>query len=152
MPDSRFYSLLQAVKSQIEAHPGLSSVTVEVSRKDSLHAGDLPHVGIYLGSDSTVGGEGALNLSFIDWDLILIIEITLAGPDTKDFDQEYLEIRAAVHNALMAEPTLGLPYVMRTIPTGAVEPISNNEASAKVVSYRTGWNFHLRTSVADMAA
>ena len=65
-------------------------------------------------------------------------------------DQEFLDMRARVHRALMADVTQGLTYVLTTIPSGADEPIIDDEGERKSAVYRTNWVFRVRTSIADI--
>ena len=113
---------------------------------------DLPFVGIFLLGDATVGEFGPQNLNFIDWDVAVAIELALDGDATTvALDQDYLNLRADVHEAIMTDaPALSLSFVSMAYPLGADEANLSQEGKRKTASYRTQWMFRVRTSLTDM--
>ncbi len=146
---TRYETLIDALIVSIQAEPGVDSTKVFRNRIQALNDTELPAYVVALGQDQPLNELGPDNLSFIDWELLIFVDLFLrtvaASPD-----QEFLDMRARVHRALMADVTQGLTYVLTTIPSGADEPIIDDEGERKSAVYRTNWVFRVRTSIADI--
>ncbi len=153
--DSLFFDLLTRLQVLIAANAGIiaKGATVEVGRIGPVVSPtDLPFVALYLTGDATVGEFGPQNLNFIDWDVAVAIELALdADALTTALEQDYLNLRADVHEAIMSDaPTLSLTFVSMAYPLGADEANLSQEGKLKTASYRTQWIFRVRTSLTDM--
>ncbi len=146
---TRYETLIDAVIVNIQAEAGVDSTKVYRNRVQAINDTELPAYVIALGPDQPLNELGPDNLAFIDWEVFLFVDLFIrtvaASPD-----QEFLDMRARVHRALMADHTQGLSFVMTTIPAGADEPIIDDEGERKSAVYRTNWVFRVRTSLADI--
>ena len=121
-----------------------------MGRSNALSESELPHFGVFLEEDVSIGEFGPRNTNFMDWSVQVSVEIYVsATATTASLDQTFLNLRSAVHNALMADITQGLAFVVQTIPLGASSPVRDSN-ELKTASYRTAWNFHIRTKIDDM--
>lgn len=152
--DSLFYDLLVRIVALLQANANIiaNGVGVQVGRIAPLPPESLPFVGVFLIGDASIGEFGQQNTNFIDWDVSVAIEIAMdADATTASLEQDYLNLRADVHEAIMTDaPTLSLASVMMAYPLGADEPNLSQEGKRKTVSYRTQWGFRVRTSITDM--
>lgn len=153
--DSLFYDLLVRLQVLIAANANiiLKGASVEVGRLTPVVSPTgLPAIGIYLTGDATIGEFGPQNLNFMDWDVAVAIELALdADATTTSLEQDYLNLRADVHEAIMTDaPTLSLAFCSMAFPLGADEPNLSQDGKRKTVSYRTQWLFRIRTSLTDM--
>jgi len=149
MPDSVFYTLLASLSSTITTAVA-GSATVAIGRTELLEDTTFPFVGIYLLDDVTIGELGALNLSFLDWEVRIGIEIYIKGQESYNREREYLNLRNTIHAALMADHTQGLSFVTTTVPVGAEQGILDGTSKSTIGSWRTAWMFKVRTGIADM--
>ncbi len=152
--DSLFFDLLVRIVALIEANANViaKGATTQVGRIAPVDTAELPFIGVYLTGDASIGEFGPQNTSFIDWDVAVAIEIAFdADAATASLEQDYLNLRADVHEAIMSDaPTLSLAFVSMAYPLGADEPNLSQEGKRKTVSYRTQWGFRVRTSITDM--
>ena len=154
--DNLIYTLLAALVVTINANAGViaKSATASLGRIRPLTESELPHIGVFYTGDIPLGDLGASNLTFIDWDVNVAIEIALDADATttaEDFQKEMLNLRADVHEALQTvAPTQGLSFVINTIVRGADEPLTDDVGKRKTLSYRSNWQFHIRTTKDDM--
>lgn len=148
--DNLFYTLLSTLVTRIGAHANIDASKVALGRQNPLSESELPFINVFLEEDTSIGDFGPTNTNFMDWSVQVGIEIYVSGTaGTSSLDQTFLNIRADIHNALMADITQGLNFVKQTIPLGASSPvIDTNEL--KTAAYRTAWGFHIRTSIDDM--
>lgn len=146
----RYLELLQIVETRLGAHVNINTVQVDRERTRVVKPEDTPRYLVYLGSDASIGDFGPANVSVMDWDVQVIVEIVLAVKGTEDIDQELLVLRGYVHEALMADPSQGTSYILMTVPVGAEEPILSEDGETRIITYRTAWTFRVRTSIASM--
>lgn len=146
----RYLELLQAVESQLIAHGSITADQVERSRTRVMKPEDMPRYLVYLGSDASIGDFGPANISVMDWDAQVIVEIVVAVNGSDDIDQELLLLRGYVHEALMIDPSQGTNYIVMTVPVGAEEPILSEEGETRIITYRTAWTFRVRTAIESM--
>lgn len=150
MADPLIYQLLQRLESLLNAHADLSAAFVSVGRVEVLQEDEMPAVNIYLSDDVSLGENGALNLNFLDWNVGIIVELNVRVAHLADLDKAYLDLRAAVHNAIMVDGTLGTNYVSFSVAQGGNEPQLTGEPDLRVASYKTEWVFRIRTAVDDL--
>ncbi len=152
MADNLIFTMLARLETLIGAHVNIDASKVSLGRVDPASVVDLPHVGIFLDEDASIGEFGPQNVTFIDWDVSVGIELLVdADATVSSLDQTYLNLRADVHNAIMeASPTLGLTFVLMAFPVGAEQPSLSNEGKRKTSSYKTLWGVRVRTSIDDM--
>lgn len=154
--DNLFYTLLNALQVILAANANIvtKGALVEVGRIRPYSENELPAIGIFYIGDSPVGEFGPQNTVFMDWNLQVAIEISVdadANTTPAGFQQDLLNLRADVHEALMSvAPTVGEPYVSFTAPLGGDEPALDDAGRLKTASYRTTWLFRVRTALADM--
>lgn len=148
--DNLFYTLLAQIVTNIGAHANIDATKVGLGRVNPLSESEHPFIGVFLEDDTTIGEFGAQNTNFMDWLVQVAVEVYVSGTAaTASLDQDFLNLRADIHNALMADVTQGLSFVKQTIPVGASAPVRDTN-ELKTVSYRLAWGFHVRTKVDDM--
>ena len=154
--DSLFYDLLARLVTLIAANANIISkgATVQIGREAPVPDDELPFIGVYMTGDASIGEFGQQNTNFLDWDVNVAIEISLSGDatvSTQELEQEMLNLRADVHEAIMTDaPTLSLTFVLMAYPLGANEPNRSHDGKKKTASYRTEWGFRVRTTLTDM--
>lgn len=154
--DNLFYTLLNALVATIAANAGIiaKGAGVELGRIRPYDESELPAVAVFYIGDEAVGEFGPQNTNFIDWNVSVAIELYVdadANTSPDGFQQELLNLRADVHEALMSvAPTQGLSFVSFTAPMGGDEPALDDVGRVKTAGYRTQWLFRVRTSIADM--
>lgn len=152
--DSLFYDLLVRIVALLNANAGIiaKGATAQVGRIAPLPPEALPFLGVFLTGDASIGEFGPQNTNFIDWDISVAVEIAMdADATTISLEQDYLNMRADVHEAIMTDaPDLSLPFVLMAYPLGADEANLSQDGKRKTVSYRTQWGFRVRTSITDM--
>ena len=146
---TRYETLIDALVTNISAEAGVDPAKVFRNRVQMFDDSELPAYVVVLGADAPLNELGPDNLAFIDWELIVFVDCYLRTVATSP-DQEFLDMRARVHRALMADVFQGLSYILTTIPAGADEPVIDNEGERKNSVYRTNWVFRVRTSLADI--
>lgn len=147
--DNLFYTLLTTLETLIKAHPNITASNVALGRHNALSETELPFVGIFLADDNSLGEFGATNTSIIDWQVQVDIELYVSGLADAAIDQTFLNLRADVHNAIMADPTLGVAFVLQSVPLGASSPVRETN-ELKTSSYALHWAFQVRTGIDDM--
>lgn len=107
-------------------------------------ADELPAIGVMLGDDTRQNRNSA----FIDWQLTVFTDILVGGTDA-DVDAIMLATRLNIHKAIMADTTLGLPYVIDVNPIGQQEPERSNEGDRYTSATRVSWQVTYRSSLTD---
>jgi hypothetical protein len=154
--DNLFFTLLEALVATIKLNANIvtKGALVELGRIRPYDESELPAVGVFYVGDTTLGEFGPQNPNFMDWDLLVAIEIAVdadANTTPAGFQQDLLNLRADVHAALMeVAPTQGLSFVSITAPRGGDEPTIDDAGRVKTASYRTNWLFRVRTEIDDM--
>lgn len=146
---TRIETLIDAVITNIQAEGGVDPAKVFRNRVQPLDDAELPAYVVILGPDEPLNELGPDNLAFIDWQLVLFVDVAIRSVSVS-LDQELLDMRARVHRALMANQTQGQTFVITTIPAGSEDPIIDDSGERKNATYRTNWAFHIRTSVTDI--
>lgn len=146
---TRIETLIDAVITNIKAEAGVDPAKVFRNRVQPLDDSELPAYVVILGPDEPLSELGPDNLSFMDSQLILFVDVAIRSI-LVSLDQELLDMRARVHRALMADVTQGQTFVLTTIPAGAEDPIIDDSGERKNATYRTNWAFRIRTSLADI--
>lgn len=150
---ARAESILAAVKTTLT---GLTTTGARIQRGQIYghQASDLPAIAIFMGADQP---ELEHQTGLIDWELTIRVESTAqvdAQYTTEDsgLDTELNTIREEVHAALMADPTLGLAYVIDTVPGPAAEPILSGDGGEPTGSQVLEFIVKYRTSRSDIGA
>lgn len=146
---TRIKTLIDTLVTNIGNDAAVDATKVFTNRVADLNDTELPAYNVVLGPDAPLSELGPTNVAFIDWNQALFIDL-YARTILADADATFLQMRAAVHRALMADYTQGLNFVTTTIPAGADEPNIDNAGDRKSLVYRTNWVFQLRTSIDDL--
>lgn len=111
--------------------------------------GELPANSVCLGEDSPPDEDGFANLAFIDSIASLTIVHRLRAATEEDALAQLIEMRRAVHVALMADDSLGLIFVVGIYYGGAGEP--ERDAEQELVAGRlvSKWRVHYRMNKTD---
>jgi len=102
---------------------------------------------VMMGSDNVAS---ILNNEKIDWELTVNVLSTVRA--TSGIDQTINSIRAEVHAALMADYTLGLPFVIDVVPVSADEPELSGDGDMKFAMQRMEYTVRYRTSRTSISA
>ena len=143
---TRIEQLIDALVTNLEADPAITPGTVYRARVAALADTELPAYNIEIGADVPINPLGPDNVAFIDWSNQIFIDL-YAKSTAANIDNIFLDMRSYVHRALMADYTQGLSFIMTTIPAGADEPVLDNSGEQKTITYRTAWEFRLRTDI-----
>lgn len=143
---TRIEQLIDALVTNLEADPGITPGTVHRSRVETLADTELPAYNIEIGADTPLNPLGPDNVAFIDWAQSIFIDL-YAKSTAVAIDNIFLDMRSFVHRALMADVTQGLSFILTTIPGGADEPVLDASGEQKTITYRTVWEFRLRTNI-----
>lgn len=146
---TRVETLIDTLVTTLEADAAITAGSVYRSRVDPFPDTDLPAYNIEIGPDTPLNELGPDNLAFIDWSQAIFIDL-YAKSIAAQIDDVFLDMRAFVHRAIMADVTQGLSFVLNTIPLGGEEPVLDTSAEQKTMVYRTGWEFRIRTSIDDL--
>lgn len=109
---------------------------------------EMPAQSVRLGDDQPLDEDGASNLAFLDSLLSIEIQLLVKEIDIETVITRLMDLRTAVHIALMADRSLGLAFVIDTRYGGANAP----EVEIKdyfVGSLTTRWQVHYRQNVLD---
>jgi len=146
---TRIEQLIDALVTTLEADPGITAGSVYRSRVATLADTELPAYNIEIGADVPINPLGPDNVAFIDWSNQIFIDL-YAKSTAVNIDSIFLDMRNFVHRALMADVTQGLAFILTTIPAGADEPVLDDSGEQKTITYRTAWEFRLRTNIDDL--
>lgn len=110
---------------------------------------DLPAIVVDFGPDEPDSEFGADNLAFIDSLLTLEITGATTAAEEPELKAALLELRRQVHIALMADPQLGLAFVIDTRygPTEAPDIDTSGELLAGALT--SAWQVHYRMNITD---
>jgi hypothetical protein len=109
---------------------------------------EMPAQCVRLGEDKPLDDDGASNFSFIDSLLFVEIDLYAKEIDIEATITKLMQLRTAIHIALMADRSLGLSFVIDTRYGGAEAP----EAEQKdyvVGRLTTSWQVHYRQNIGD---
>lgn len=149
----RAEQIIDAVVALLQASPsiGVSPENIFAHRSLSLSEdqGEMPAITVNIGEDSPVSDQGNDNLAFID--SLLTVEIVgyFIAPDEADVKRELFRQRRYAHVALLADPTLGLPFVMGTQYGGASKPEIDSSTQQCAGSLEAPWRVPYRMNIAD---
>ncbi len=122
--------------------------TIDRARAYSYHDESLPALNVVLGPDKPVTDKGPDNLEFQDWELTVFVDIVVKT-SAVPIDTLLNSLRLAVHKAIMANYTLGLPFVFNGYPGEAAEPEIKGDGELPVAVLRTAFVFNYRASITD---
>ncbi len=127
MADHKANQILVAIKAKLT---GLASTGANVYQSRAYAIGALPAINIKLGSDSV---QSIHNIQS-DNELLIVIEVFVKS-DESLIDSTILQIRKEVQMALMADETLGLSFVLSTLPSAMSAPEISSEE--QTIAYAT---------------
>ena len=149
----RAEQIVEAMASQIAAFVGLSvnSNNVFIHRVLTLDevADELDAIAVNYGEDVPIGGEGFENLAYIDSRLSVFTVAYCKGDDEFDLRRALLNLRRQIHQALMADDTLGLSFVTAVRYAGASEPEIDATTGAFTGKYQSRWDVDYRMNFTD---
>lgn len=145
MATDRAEQILSAVKTLVT---GLTTTRQSAYRGRIYNYTEdsLPAVGVYQDGTRT---EFAKH-SYLDHMLSITIELMVKEP-SEVLDTKANLIKKEIHAAMMADYTLGLSFVINTIPKGD-EGIEFPNDESPVAVMKTLWDVHFRTSLTDLSA
>lgn len=111
--------------------------------------GELPAVSVDYGADDPPDDDGASNFAFFDSFLTVETAIYIRGTEESTVKKDLLDARRAIHVALMADRTLGLPFVIDTRYGGADAPEFNTDGEYLAGLLVCRWLVHYRMNISD---
>lgn len=121
---------------------GLSFTGSNVLQTRYYPTQNLPALTIQREADTV---QDFLSNSFVDRYLELSVSIHVAGDPTK-LDESASDIAAEVYTAILANPNLGLSYVIDAIPLGDSSPEISGESETPTMLLQQQWRIHYRHS------
>lgn len=146
---TRIETLITTLVTRLEADAAIAVGSVHRARTSPFADTELPAYNIEIGADTPLNELGPDNVAFIDWAQQIFIDC-YDKSTTVNIDNVFLDMRRNVHRSLMADVTQGLTFILTTIPAGADEPVLDHSGEQKTMSYRTSWEFRLRTSITSL--
>lgn len=146
---TRIETLIDTLVTTLEADAAITAGSVYRARVEALADTELPAYNIEIGADVPINPLGPDNVAFIDWSQQIFVDL-YAKSTAANVDNIFLDMRSYVHRALMADVTQGLAFILTTIPAGADEPVLDNSGEQKTITYRTAWEFRLRTNIGTL--
>lgn len=150
---ARAEDIMAAVKTTLT---GLTTTGANVQRGQIYRheVAKLPAISLFMGDDQITS---EYQTGLIDWDLILKIESTVmldSAYTTLDntLETQLNTIREEIHLALMADPTLGLAFVIDISPSIAAEPILSGEGAEATATQSLEYVISYRSSRTDIGA
>lgn len=147
----RAEQILTAVAAAISARMAAESSGVKVykHRRFSLDPdqGELPGISVDYGEDRPAESRFMQVI-----DSVLSVEITAIVAETEERDarQSMLELRAAVHRAVMADPRFGIPQiVVTTMYAGAAAPEVDSDGERVFGALTSTWAVRYQMDLAD---
>lgn len=149
MTGHRASQIVDRIAEVIGARVGPSGVNVFTHRRLSLSAeqGELPAHSVDFGPDE----PEVENTTYIDSTLTVPVTFIATVAVEDELRRRMLEQRREVHIALMADPTLGLPFVITTRYGGAEAPefSANDEGELLAASLTSIWLVTYRMNLTD---
>lgn len=132
---------------------GLTTTGTNVARGRiyAIEDDEHPALSVYMGPDDPIGEYGPTNVTYIDSDLSVRITAHVKT-NSQQVDTLLNQIRSEVHQALMADVTLGLSYVYMTIPLGADEPDLGGDGEQPTATMDMNWIIRYRSSITNPEA
>jgi len=113
--------------------------------KSRVYAVDkFPAINVFLGSEVNPQYSSA----YIDSDLNITTKI-LVKITEDSLVTDLLKIRREIHVAMMADPTLGLSYVIDCLPVEMSEPQISDEQETPTATVDIKWLIRYRTPIND---
>ncbi len=122
MADHRANQILQAVKTRLT---GLATTGANIYQSRAYAIENLPAINIRYAGDQPL----TTNNQTQDSKLNINVEIFTKKQESQ-LDAELLQIRKEIQIAIMADPTLGLPFVIDCEPVGMGAPDYDTEDQA----------------------
>lgn len=110
--------------------------------------GELPAILVHMAEDTPLEHRKLANSKYLD-SAVTIVTRAIVREDTTTLDNALLALRTAIHQALMATPTLGLGFVIYTWPTGAQNPDITAEGDFETGELPIVWIVQYRTNLTD---
>lgn len=139
--------IIDAIVSAIESQVGPTGVHVYSHRRLTLaeDQDELPAISVDFGEDT----PATENVSYIDSLLSCQITGIVSAHEEQDLRSELLDLRRQVHIALMADPTLGLSFVVTAHYGGADEPVVDASGETIIGAYTSTWTVYYRMNYTD---
>ena len=134
--------LLDAITAAVTGLPTTGD-RVQQSRTYAHKSG--PALSLRLGGRSNLA---TLSNSVVTAEQDIFIDIAVAG-SADSIDDQLLQIESEIHQALLADYSLGLPFVIDINPQGLSEPDLEQGERPKAVA-TSHWRYLIRHSLTDL--
>ncbi|WP_406828119.1 hypothetical protein [Microbulbifer sp. ARAS458-1] len=136
------HQLLDAITTAVTGLP----TTGDRVRQSRLYAhGRGPALNIRLGERRNTA---TLGNALVNAEQDIFIDIAVAGT-AESIDDQLLQIESEIHQALMADYSLGLPFVLDLNPQGLSEPDLEQAEKPKAVA-TSAWRYVIRHRLTDL--
>ncbi|MCX2780423.1 hypothetical protein [Microbulbifer thermotolerans] len=134
--------LMDAVTDAVTGLP----TTGDNVRQSRVYAHDrAPALSVRLGERRAIGIRSN---AYVDVEQYIHIDISVAG-SASTIDDQLLGIDAEIYHALMADPLLGLDFLLDVDPQGLSEPDLERAEKPKAVATST-WRYQLRHNIGNL--
>lgn len=131
----------------LQGHSTIEPTKVGFSKAYELEEEMLPFIDVTMGVDQPLNLDEQTNLHN---DSLLQVDIDIYTQDQNDTAlREAVNLRALIHNLIMSEWTLSLPFVIKTDYGGAQAPALDDEGGLPGWYLTTTWLVHYRTNIND---
>lgn len=135
--------ILNTVFAKLEALK-TSGIVKEAFKNKAIPQNDSPSIYMLMGADT----PQTENSNFIDSQLDIYTDVNLISIDD-DVDSQMLEVRTAIHQALLTDHNLGLDFVLKVTPGGQQEPEYDGDNDSYSSATRLVWTVLYRSNYKD---
>jgi hypothetical protein len=152
----RAEQIVEAMQAVIAAFSGLAinAENVHVHRTLTLgeDSNELDAITVNMGDDDPVSEFGTDNFSVIDSILTVPVVAYCKGTDEINTRRALTVLRRQVHQALMADATLALSFVIATRYAGATAPEIDTSGDSCAAKQESRWRVQYRMNITDPGA
>ncbi len=127
----------------IQALPEIEPGKVHCSRAYEVQVDELPCISVEIGADTPTDPDGTQSSNFEDSEQMIFVDLYDHRNDAEAIKRIALA-RALCHQAIMADFTLGLAFVVQARYGGASEPASDAESGLPGWTMRVAFPVHYR--------
>lgn len=149
----RAEQVIERIRSRIAGFPDLAinASNVYVHRRYTLseEQNELDAISVDMGDDESVSEFGVDNLSFIDSLLSVPIMMRAKHANEETLRRQLMQLRRQIHQAIMADQSLGLSFVIGARYAGAAAIEIDMAGDSPIGTLECLWRIHYRMRVTD---
>jgi len=141
-------TICDRIVTLIRALPEIDAAKVHFARAYQIQPDEMPYISVEMGPDRPADPDGQASSAFTD--SLLQVEIDIYHQGTGESALRNVQKRQAlVHKAVMADCTLGLPFVVQAIYGGASGPLADPDQGLQGYVKQAIFVIHYRFNVDD---